>query len=229
MKLTATSDGNLRRWVEAARRRLRALRPATHAAGAWLAREARRRAPRGDAPGRRGSSSLSASIGHRTLSDDELTLVSPLPYARIQAYGGGIRGGSPRSKIAPKPRYLAVPLTDEARRLLGGLGASQSLRRVPGLFVIRSKAGRLLIVRSASRRTDRSDIRKHRFKDKTLRVRQIGEHEGEQIEVLFVLTPSVQLQRNPPPRGYVPSLEEPEVRRRINDIVRKWVLSGRVL
>jgi len=178
--------------------RLRDLSPAARRFGEWVVREARRNAPVGKG---RQRGALKRSLNHVEPAHNVTQLVSPLPYAVIQQEGGTIRAGSgPLGS-----QYLVIPLNATARVLLDGLGASESLRSVPELQLIRSRKGRLLLIwqetLKRSRRT-RGRRRQHRLS-------------GRQI--LFVLVPQVTLRAQP----YAPALHEPRTRERAVHFLRR--------
>ncbi len=153
--------------------------------GAFITREARRRAPR-----RRGK--LRKSLNY--VSDFEAVVIqSPLRYAKAQNDGALIKGGSARSRISPKPKLLAIPLNEKARRMADKLGASTSLRSLD-LVLIKTKAGKMLLAKVP--KTKKGRRRKTR----------------KPIEFLFVLKDSTKLSPNPPPKGYIPSITEPKIR-----------------
>lgn len=195
MPYSLTSSGTLARKLERLRQRGKYARPAARKWGAWLTREARRRAPRGR--GRR-MAGLAASLNHVEPNDTTTVLVSNKSYARIQNYGGQITAGGG----ALKSRLLAIPLNDDARRMLDGMGASVSLRS-QNLVFIKSRSGRMFLIRAdESKRSKRSKggrgrKRRHRF------------HGGQ---IMFMLVPRVNLRPNPAPHGYAPRLDEPAVK-----------------
>lgn len=89
------------------------------------------------------SGALRASIRARILASADgigVALASPLAYAQAQEEGGTIRGRN--------GGMLAVPLPN-ARNPNGTTRAEYAvpLRSVPGLFLIRSKAGNLILAR----------------------------------------------------------------------------------
>ena len=160
----------------------------------FLQREARRRAPRK-------TGSLARSLESEATAT-AVIISSKLAYAAIQAFGGTIRGGSANSKLSPRPKNLAIPLNEKARKMSERLGASVSLRTLD-LALIVTKAGKKLLAKIPKR----------------------GRKKG-QPEFLFILKPLVELARNPSPRGYMPTLEEPKVR---DFILRTYVSEARRL
>ncbi len=213
MPLRMTSDRAHERTLGRLRARLGSLLPATRQVGEWVAREARRRAPVGY-----GSGALKRSLTHREPNDAETTLISPLPYALAQQFGANIRGGGAHSRIQPKPKMLAIPLSLEARRLSEMLGAAQSLRRIPGLEMFESRTGRMFLVRHL----DQADKGKRGFKKYRGRSFATRVIRGR-MEFLFILLPAVKLQANPAPRGYAPRGEEPEFRVAVGRILRRFL------
>lgn len=217
----APRDSALRRHLEAIQARCRDPRSATWAVmERVLARRARQRAPRGSGPARVGVP-LSQSIRGEVTGPTTGELRSDKTYAAIQNTGGAI--------VPLVKQYLTVPVSDAARRLLAGLGAGRSLRDVPGLFVIRSARGELLLARytEAASKASGSRLRRDR-RGRTRVATRVGlDDGGRQIEVLFVLRRRVTLKANPAPGGYVPRLSEPEVLREAGEIFGRYVLEGR--
>jgi hypothetical protein len=168
----------------------RDLRPATLRFGEWVAREARRNAPVGKGR-RRGA--LKRSLNHREPAHNVTELTSPLPYAAIQEHGGVIRAGSgPLGS-----RLLAIPLNATARQLLDSLGASTSLRDVHGLQFVKTKSGKMFLVRPASvtksGRERRGNVRREQI---------------NATQFLFVLVPRVTIRGH----NFAPRLDDPQTR-----------------
>jgi len=217
----APQDSALRRHLEAIQARCRDPRPATRAVmERVLARRARQRSPRGSGPARVGVP-LSQSIRGEVTGPTTGELRSDKAYAAIQNTGGAI---APLVK-----QYLAIPVSDAARRLIASLGAGQSLRSVEGLIVIRSRKGELLLARytEAASKAKGSRLRRDRRGRTRAAIRIGADDEGRQIEVLFVLRRRVTLAPNPSPGGYVPRLSEPDVLREAGEIFGRYVLEGR--
>lgn len=200
VRLYASMAG-LARNITRAREKARDLRPAAMRLGEYIAREARRRAPRGDS--RRGSS-LASSLNHAEPAHNVTVLVSDRPYARVQAEGTGyLPGGA----ITPgrgllKAKMLIVPLNDDAKAMLSRMGASQSLRS-QDLTIIRTKSGKLFLARVER-------VKKYRGKKSQTGPSLLG----TATKLLFMLIPRARLKPNPPPQGYAPRATEPEIKAR---------------
>lgn len=194
MAFRATSDDACLKYVQTARAKLEALYPVTWKCAAYTARMARRRAPVGRG---RFRGALKRSLNARAIGPETWVLESALPYAAIQQYGGSITAGSgPLGS-----RLLAIPLNDDARKLLDGLGASVSLR-TQDLVLLKTRRGRLVLVRQEKPRGPRAKVRRGAGR----------QHRMFGGQVLFVLVPRVTLQPNPPPAGYAPRGDDPELR-----------------
>lgn len=218
MKLTWSSDSSNFRRADLIRQRALAMWPATRRAGEQLARLARRKAPRGRS---RRQASLQASIGHAEPEHNVTVITSNKPYAKVQAFGtaylpgGAIRAGT--GKLGA--RLLAIPINDAARRILDGLGANQSLREVEGLLFLKTRKGRMVLIRQVQ------PMRGKRGKSVRGRKR---EHRFLSGQVLFILTPTARPGPSPKPDGYIPKLSDPEVRVILSENARKWIAEGRV-
>jgi hypothetical protein len=146
MPISIKTNQAIKGYLDKQVQRIKSLGQAGHRIGNYWARGARRNAPRD-----RGR--LAKSLTYAITPNGNglrIAIVSDVAYAKIQQYGGDIHGGSPNSKIAGnKPRYLAIPLNDAAKKLYASLGASQSLRSIPresvNLCVIRHGDNLLLI------------------------------------------------------------------------------------
>jgi len=197
--------------VSAMLQRSQAMWPASRKFGEIVSREAARRAPRGRS---RRQVSLSARFGHVEPQHDTTVLTNDAPYARIQAFGGTITPGG--GKLHAK--MLALPLNDTAERMLDGLGAGQSLRTL-GLEIFESRNGRVFLVRKLD--TAATAKKRGRAVRGAKREHRIGN-----IQFLFLLRYGVTMPPNA--KQFVPRFEEPELRSRAAEIVRKWITEGLV-
>lgn len=213
MQITLTKPVVVIRRLEGWRERMRNLKPAAERIGEKLAREARRRSPRGTS--RRGQS-LQASIGHREPGGGVTVIFSDKPYAGIQARGGIITAG--KGKLHAK--MLVIPLNATARRMIAQLGANQSLRSLD-LTILESRKGRVFLARTIEAQ--------HRGRKRGRSVRGARrEHRFGSMQLLFELRHSVRLKPNPQPDGYVPRASEPEIRLMIVQTWHRWVAEGRL-
>ncbi|MBW7907199.1 MAG: hypothetical protein LC135_01830 [Phycisphaerae bacterium] len=213
-KVRGESNGGLRGRLQRMRAAGRDLAPVLPRIGALAARLTARRAPRGGGPGRIGPP-LATSFGYRVEGDDAVAVISDKPYARIQHYGG---------TIAPLTRrFLAVPVSDAARRLIAGVGAAEGLRSVPGLFVLVSR-GRAFLARHSQAASQAAGSRVRRDRRGRTRVEsRIGlDDEGRQVEILFVLKARVSL----PARPYVATWEDEELRQGAAQALRRHLGGG---
>lgn len=195
------------------RDKARDLRPATMRLGEWVAREARRRAPRGDS--RRGSS-LASSLNHIEPAHNATVLASDRAYARVQAEGTGyLPGGAITPGRGPlKSKWLILPLNEDAKAMLNRMGASQSLR-TQDLTIIRTKSGKLFLARVER-------VKKYRGSKGSVGPSLLG----TATKLLFMLIPRARLKPNPAPSGYAPRFAEAAVRERAS--VEVWRhLTGR--
>lgn len=205
-RVTITSDGAHGRLLDRTKQAASVMLPAARRFGEYVAREARRRAPKGRT---RAGAGLRGSLNHFEPAHDTTVLATDKVYGRIQNFGGTITAGT--GKLAAKA--LAIPLNDEARRLLDSLGASQSLR-VAKLRLVKLPTGTFLIgtqTRTRERRNSKGEIKqsvKHGY-------------------AVFVLKRSVTLRANPAPHGYAPRMSEPAVRDEMVRIVRRYLTTGR--
>lgn len=194
-----SNDAHAQR-ISRLRQRAAWLLPATRKLGEWVAREARMRAPTGQG---RGRGALRRSLNHREPSHDTTILTSPLPYAKIQQEGGRIYPPGPLGA-----RMLVMPLNRDAQAILDSLGASQSLRTVPGLVLVKTRRGRLVLIRQTEepvqsrRKGERGKRRKHRM---------FGG------QVLFVLLPKAFI----PAQDYAPHADELQLRGAAAKFVRE--------
>ena len=217
MKLTATSNGAIATRVRELRAKAGTPLAATREVGEWIAREARRRAPRG----RSGPAGLARSLQHIEPADDTTVLVSDKPYAAVQNFGGGIAapaGPNPRRTwTVVGAKMLAIPISDFARTLVAFLGARVSLRNGPvPMFVWTSRSGAMFLARVP-------DARARRSKGRNIVTRAVGKTTSfVKLELLFRLTRRVQI----PPQNYAPRADEPGVRAAITRIVTKHLDRG---
>lgn len=162
-------------------KRLRDLRPVMRLAGELIAREARRRAPVGP------TKKLRPSLGHQEPAHNVTELTSPLPYARIQHRGG---------TVMKRRHMLTIPLNPEAVRLRL---RHKTLRSVPGLTLIRTKSGKLFLVRIPKKRPSAAKF-------------------------LFLLKDQVVI----PGHRYAPSINEPRIRARVVRWLTRYITTGEV-
>lgn len=211
-RVSAKGDG-AKKLSEAMRARAANHQPATAKIGEWIAREARRRAPRGDS--RRGAS-LQSSMGHVEPKHNVTVLTSDRPYARVQAEGtsylpgGAILPGGPL-----KAKLLAMPVSDEGKQLLASLPSGVSLRSQK-LTLIRTKNGKLFLIRTEYQRKPRGSKKR------------VGpSFAGLVTRILFRLIPAARMRPNPPPQGYAPRFSEPGLRAFAAAVLRRWITTGR--
>lgn len=199
-----------KRPAEAIMERLRNMEPVTRLVAEWIGNEARRKAPRGR---NRRASGLYGSLNTTLTSDTEISLRSDKPYARIQNEGGVITpgGGKLRAKM------LAIPLTEEARRMSEQMPASQSLKD-KDLTLIKTKRGTLLLARTFKR----PKLARSKKRGKVRR------QAPKKPEFLFVLKDRVMLGPNPLPDGYAPRADDPGLRRFWGDQMAKHLTKGTV-
>lgn len=196
--------------IAVVRQRAAAMWPAARKVGELIAREARRRAPRGRS---RRQVSLQASLGHVEPEHNVTVLTSKVPYARIQVFGGTIVAGG--GKLAAK--MLAIPLNDTARRMLDSLGAGQSLRRL-NLQLIESRSGRLFLARTVEAGT------RGRKRGRSARGSK-REHRMGNLQLLFLLRFGVRMPKHP--SDFVPKLSDPAIRSMVAEVIRRWISEGR--
>jgi hypothetical protein len=208
--IVLTSNDAVAKLIAEMRARARKLGPWSERVREYLLRQTQRKAPR-----RRGA--LGKSLNAERSTETSIVISSPLPYAGIQAKGGTITAGS-----GPlKSKYLAIPLNEEARRMVGRMGTHQSLRDKK-LVLIRTKKGTLLLARLKKRRKLRLTKEERRLKRK-LGIKRL---KAEPPEYMFVLKESVSLEANPPPSGYAPTLADPATRAWITKSGERYVLKG---
>ena len=184
--------------------RVRNIRPVAAKVGEYLAREARRRAPRGQSRRMQG---LAASLNHVEPAHNVTVLVSDKAYAAMQQYGGTIVAGTGR--LAAKA--LAIPVNDAARRAMETIGAGTSLRAL-NLTLIVTPKGAFLV-------GDVAGVGKIKRRKGEAAMRQPG-------YAVFVLKRSVRLNPNPAPHGYAPRLSEPAVASFVAGTLRRYLHTG---
>lgn len=192
------SDDAIAKAVERLGQRARGLHPATRKWAELIVRKARRQVPVGRG---RGRGALKRSLNHREPAHNVTVLQSDRRYARIIQEGGAITAGTgPLGS-----RLLAIPLNDDARRMLDGMGASVSLR-TQNLLFLKSRSGRMFLIRQerAGRggRRKRGKARRHRM------------FEGQ---ILFMLVPRVTIRARP----YAPRVSDPDVREAAARFIRE--------
>ena len=207
MPIVLTSDGAIAKAIGRMRAAAANPGPWSRKVREYLLRQTQRKAPRG-----RGA--LGKSLNAEGSTDTTVVISSPLPYAGIQAGGGTIRAGT-----GPlKSKLLAIPMNEEARRMIGGTGTKQSLRKQKDLTLIKSRRGRLMLVRKAklTKRGKRRPSRRGRRR----------QHELGKFQIMFLLVPRVKLDPNPPPSGYAPTLADPATRAWIVKSADRHILKG---
>ena len=119
-------------------------------------------------------------------------IASDRPYARIQDEGGTIKAG--RGPLGSK--LLAIPMCDEARKMIEGMGTHESLRG-KNLTLIKSKSGKLYLVKITERR-----------RAKAKRLGKTKRRAEPSMKIMFLLTPGVRIKGH----KYVPSISDADVR-----------------